>query len=941
MNPKTCPNCDTPIPPHAPGGLCPACVLREADAASPSADDAPPPGEIAAAFPKLEILRLIGHGGMGFVYLARQPDLDRMVALKILSPALRRDPAFEERFAREARVLGKLRHPNIVTLYEHGESGGFFYLLMEYVDGVNLRQAMAAGRFTPEQALAIVPAICDALQSAHAQGVWHRDIKPENILLDRSGGVKIVDFGIARILGDPVRDFTLTRTGGLLGSAPYMAPEQHEKPHQVDHRADIYSLGVVIYEMLTGELPLGRFPLPSQRAEVGKRIDEIVLQTLEKERELRQQGAEEVKTDVADAIKSSARSSPPAHRSARDSTGRFLFLLSAGMIGGGVFLYLASFGTGLRANHNWVVVALSIMGRMSIWFGFAIATFATYSLKPRVWIAGTGVIISLAIAFLLGSGNSSGIMILVFMVVAGILGTVGIVKTSRPRPQTPLIAENADKRKLENKRSIQGDDASLFTRQSKTVPGAFLWISIGLVCAAILVRTQLCEDSIISFEYLYLALACMKMATFFSVACSITSIYKSEPGKTVVIAGVLSCMIVLMIQGQRAGDVDFAIGTAVLYALAALGAWGVRRVGKGPEDRELHRMGLVQDDGSNPMRAPNPKGIADRGFGANAVIALLASGVLFLIAKGVTGRTEAIATACLPIIVAFGLWAVRQITRPVGNTGATPTGERTDFFRRAAGLVSVSIAIFGLWAVVFFVAEPWNLPWGHHNANSLEATLPEITPTAEAPDPAKSAADSAEDVFRKMNAAANESNLQAWRKFLLPQQTQTGRRRESGEIETMGWFAGEIVRIAKRPPNGARNGISDRYVCLWVETERPNGSHSKREFWYYRSNDHWYFSSATDPHYAGVCIIEFKPEHGDATAILASHLQQTVIVRVDGDPARFQLIVYHEDAAEAAREANDLAAKLRESLKPFSMDSSLRVIKEATVPTSYWPDENP
>lgn len=301
MNEKNCPICHTSIPEHAPGGLCPACVLRGADEPEPDPSNGPTLEEVAAAFPKLEILRIIGHGGMGYVYQARQPELDRMVALKILSPALRRDPAFEERFAREARVLGKLQHPNIVTIYEHGESGGYFYLMMEFVDGVNLRQAMSAGRFSPEQALAIVPAICDALQSAHAQGVWHRDIKPENILLDRDGRVKIADFGIARILGDPERNFTLTRTGGLLGSAAYMAPEQYEKPHSVDHRADIYSLGVVIYEMLTGELPLGRFPAPSQKAKVNARIDEIVMRTLEKERELRQQSANEVKTDMCAA----------------------------------------------------------------------------------------------------------------------------------------------------------------------------------------------------------------------------------------------------------------------------------------------------------------------------------------------------------------------------------------------------------------------------------------------------------------------------------------------------------------------------------------------------------------------------------------------------------------------------------------------------------------
>jgi predicted Ser/Thr protein kinase len=312
VNEKTCPICHTPIPGHAPGGLCPACVLRDADEPVSFPAGAPSLEEVAAAFPRLEIIRLIGHGGMGYVYQARQPELERSVALKILSPALRSDPSFEERFSREARVLGKLQHPNIVTLYEHGEAGGFFYLLMEFVDGVNLRQAMSAGRFTPEQALAIVPHICDALQSAHVQGIWHRDIKPENILLDKEGRVKIADFGIARILGDAEKNFTLTFTRSHLGTAAYMAPEQHEKPHDVDHRADIYSLGVVIYEMLTGELPLGRFPAPSERAAVNARVDEIVFRTLEKERELRQQSATQVKTEVEHAGRQAAPGPKPA-----------------------------------------------------------------------------------------------------------------------------------------------------------------------------------------------------------------------------------------------------------------------------------------------------------------------------------------------------------------------------------------------------------------------------------------------------------------------------------------------------------------------------------------------------------------------------------------------------------------------------------------------------
>jgi serine/threonine protein kinase len=169
------------------------------------AREAPPIDFVAAGFPELEIIELIGQGGMGFVCKARQPKLDRHVALKILPERLAEDAAFRERFAREGRVLASLNHPNIVTVYDFGEANGFFYRMMEFVDGVNLRQAMNAGRFTPGEALKVVPHICDALQFAHGEGVLHRDIKPANILLDSKGRVKIADFGIAKIVGESTR----------------------------------------------------------------------------------------------------------------------------------------------------------------------------------------------------------------------------------------------------------------------------------------------------------------------------------------------------------------------------------------------------------------------------------------------------------------------------------------------------------------------------------------------------------------------------------------------------------------------------------------------------------------------------------------------------------------------------------------------------------------
>jgi tRNA A-37 threonylcarbamoyl transferase component Bud32 len=270
-----------------------------ADTLPLSKTDLPSLEDIAAAFPDLEIQDLIGHGGMSAVFRARQPKLDRVVALKVLPKSLAAMPGFAERFTREGRVLARLSHPNIVTVHDFGESGGFCYLIMEYVDGVNLRQAMRAGRFTPEQALNIIPVMCEALQYAHSQGVLHRDIKPENVLLDAKGRVKIADFGIAKILDEKGDGgMLLTQSGARLGTAPYMAPEQIEKPGSVDHRADIYSLGVVFYEMLTGELPLGRFAAPSEKAAVNGGMDEVVFRALAKDRAMRQQSAGEFKTQI-------------------------------------------------------------------------------------------------------------------------------------------------------------------------------------------------------------------------------------------------------------------------------------------------------------------------------------------------------------------------------------------------------------------------------------------------------------------------------------------------------------------------------------------------------------------------------------------------------------------------------------------------------------------
>ncbi|MDD5349250.1 MAG: serine/threonine-protein kinase [Chthoniobacteraceae bacterium] len=277
-------------------------------------------------FPQLEILEFIGQGGMGAVYKARQRELDRVVALKILPPGIGDAPAFAERFAREAKALAKLNHPGIVTIHDFGRTDGLYYFLMEYVDGVNLRQLLQNGRVSAREALAIVPQICDALQFAHDHGIVHRDIKPENILMDRLGRVKVADFGLAKLVGAENEAVQatgatadspdLTEAGKIMGTPQYMSPEQIQTPGEVDHRADIFALGVVFYQMLTGELPGKQIEPPSKKVRIDVRLDEVVLRALERNPALRYQQASILKTQVETiAGTETAHSSAPKEQS--------------------------------------------------------------------------------------------------------------------------------------------------------------------------------------------------------------------------------------------------------------------------------------------------------------------------------------------------------------------------------------------------------------------------------------------------------------------------------------------------------------------------------------------------------------------------------------------------------------------------------------------------
>ncbi|GEM_PF-5643021 len=243
-----------------------------------------------------KIIDKIGEGGMGVVYLAEHIKLGRRFAVKCLAPELTIDPKFRDRFEQEGKNQARLEHPNIVQVTDSVEQDGHFFLVMEYVDGQELDNIIKAKEKIPEkEALAIFKDILKGLNFAHSKGVIHRDIKPPNILVDKNGRVRIMDFGIAILAGEK----RLTATGRNIGSPWYMSPEQIKKPRETDHRSDVYSAGIVLYEMLTGEVPFDSdtdsdyevkekhinkpVPDPIQKnPQISKPLAQIILKALEK-----------------------------------------------------------------------------------------------------------------------------------------------------------------------------------------------------------------------------------------------------------------------------------------------------------------------------------------------------------------------------------------------------------------------------------------------------------------------------------------------------------------------------------------------------------------------------------------------------------------------------------------------------------------------------------
>ncbi|MDP1586116.1 MAG: SUMF1/EgtB/PvdO family nonheme iron enzyme [Prosthecobacter sp.] len=279
--------------------------------------------EMQAMLPQYEFISLLGRGGMGAVYKAVQISLDRPVAIKVLPGDLIDDvdSQFAERFKNEARTMARMNHPAIVNVYEFGETKtGLLFIVMEFIDGTDVAKMIASqGRLPPDYALAITAHVCDALNYAHSHSIVHRDIKPANILINMDGAVKVADFGLAK--QSDAGAGGLTKTNMAMGTPDFVAPEALIPGLPLDGRADLYAIGVMLYQMLTGEIPRGMWTMPGAKLGTDPRFDAIIGKAMQTDRESRYQTAASIRRDLdvimttpPAAVKKPAGQAPPQRR---------------------------------------------------------------------------------------------------------------------------------------------------------------------------------------------------------------------------------------------------------------------------------------------------------------------------------------------------------------------------------------------------------------------------------------------------------------------------------------------------------------------------------------------------------------------------------------------------------------------------------------------------
>ncbi|MEZ5326977.1 MAG: serine/threonine-protein kinase [Verrucomicrobiales bacterium] len=294
-----CDVCGEPLKGRGVDGTCQSCLLVQPVSALWDPREPPSAEEISRLLPRFEIHEQLGRGALGIVFRATDSHLKRTVAVKAMT-ANSDNPEFAQRFEREAAAMANLNHPHIVTVYDYATAGSLHFLIMEWMEGGTLDDEMGGKRKLPvPRAVEVIGQICDALQYAHSEGVIHRDVKPGNILLDREGTAKLSDFGLVKgLLQEEFTEVALTRTDMAIGTPLYMAPEQMIGSTEVDHRADIYSAGAVLYEMMTGEVPKGRHRPASTFPDVPRFVNGVIDRAMHKEPEGRYEAAKEMKDDL-------------------------------------------------------------------------------------------------------------------------------------------------------------------------------------------------------------------------------------------------------------------------------------------------------------------------------------------------------------------------------------------------------------------------------------------------------------------------------------------------------------------------------------------------------------------------------------------------------------------------------------------------------------------